>query len=240
MEHCSGILVIVYSFNNQNQVTFEDNLGYKGDFPAVAYIDFEITAPTDNCFDPEQKSMFVVSYIIIVAFHAKLKIDRVIIQHSFGHSLEKLTTIDYLANDQMAFVDVNLIKQLKGSALNVHSKKCKNAIAQMFSIELRLVKKTVLSWVNQKMKSQHLEIDLLRKNKYEKEHPILWGKYKCLTCNFPLKTDPVGPDVPNNNMSYGNFFIRYEHMFLRNIYSQEQLASSLQIKTLKDYYLTFK
>ena len=113
IEHYSGVSGIVYSFNNQNLVAFEDNLGYKGDLPAVAYIDFETTAPTDNCFDPEQKSMFVVSYVIIVSFHPKFKMDRVIVQRRFEHSLEKLTTIDYLTNDQMSFVDVNLIKQLK-------------------------------------------------------------------------------------------------------------------------------
>ena len=87
MEHCSGVPGIVYNFDNQNLVTFEDNLGYKGDLPEVAYIDFETTAPTDSCFDSEQKKMFVVSYIIILAFHPKLKMNRVTIQHSFGHSL---------------------------------------------------------------------------------------------------------------------------------------------------------
>ena len=56
---------------------------------------------------------FVVSHVIIVAFHPILKMDRVIIQRGFEHSIEKLTTIDYLANDQMFFVDVNLIKQFK-------------------------------------------------------------------------------------------------------------------------------
>ena len=80
-------------------MTFEDNLGYKGDLPVVAYIDFETIAPTDSCFDPEQKQMFVVSYVIILAFHPKLKMDRVIIQRSLGHSLQQLTTIDYLTND---------------------------------------------------------------------------------------------------------------------------------------------
>ena len=90
-------------------MTFEDNLGYKGNLPAVAYIDFETTAPTGNCFDPQQKSMFVVSFVIIVAFHPKLKMDRVIMQHSFEHSLEKVARIDYLTNDQMSFIDVNLI-----------------------------------------------------------------------------------------------------------------------------------
>ena len=48
MEHCSGVLGIVYNFNNQNLVTFEDNLGYKSNLPVVAYIDFEMTAPTNS------------------------------------------------------------------------------------------------------------------------------------------------------------------------------------------------
>ena len=51
-----------------------------------------------------------------------------------------------------------------------------------------------------------------------------------LICNFPLKIDPIGPDVPNNKMFYGDFFIRYEHKLLRNIYiyiyTKEQLASA--------------
>ena len=122
MEHCSGVLGIVYNFNNQNLVTFEDNLGYKGNLPVVAYTDFETTAPTDSCFDPEQKKMFVVSYVIILAFHPKIKMGRVIIQRSFGHSLQQLTTTDYLTNDQMSFVDVKLIKKLKDSTLEVSQK----------------------------------------------------------------------------------------------------------------------
>ena len=35
-------------------------------------------------------------------------------------------------------------------------------------------------------------------------------------------------------MSYGDFFIRYEHKFLRNLYSKEQLNSSPEIKALKE------
>ena len=55
---------------------------------------------------------------------------------------------------------------------------------------------------------------------YEIEHPINWDKDKCLICNLPLKIDLVGPDLLNNEMSYGDF-IRYEHKFFRNIYSKE-------------------
>ena len=52
MEHCSGVPWIIYNFNNQNLVSFDDNFGYKGDLAVVAYIDFGTTAPTDAYFDP--------------------------------------------------------------------------------------------------------------------------------------------------------------------------------------------
>ena len=109
----------------------------------------------------------------------------------------------------------------------------------MFSIQLCFVKKTTLAWFNKKVKSQHLEIDLLTKNKYEKDHPINQESAKCHIRNFPLKIDPIGLDVPNNVMSYADCFIRCEHKFLRTIYSKEQLESSPEIKTLKGYYKTF-
>ena len=73
IEVCSGTPGIVYNFHTKNLVTFEDNLKNKGNLPMTFYFDLETTAPTDNCYDPEQKEMFVVSYLIIVAFHPDLK-----------------------------------------------------------------------------------------------------------------------------------------------------------------------
>ena len=60
------------------------------------YFDSETTTQTDNIFDPEQKKMFVVSYVLIVAFHPELNLNRIIIHRSYLHSLEELTTINYL------------------------------------------------------------------------------------------------------------------------------------------------
>ena len=73
MEHCSGFPGIVYNFNNQNLVTFEDNLGYKGNFPVIAYIDFETAAPTDSCFDPEQKRCLLCLIRYHTCFSSKIK-----------------------------------------------------------------------------------------------------------------------------------------------------------------------
>ena len=54
INNCSGAPGVVYDFNNQNLISYQDNFHAKGDIPFLIYFDFEITAPTDNCFDPEQ------------------------------------------------------------------------------------------------------------------------------------------------------------------------------------------
>ena len=64
MENCSGKPGVVYNFNNQCLISYQDNFQNKGNVPFTIFFDFETTAPTDNCLDPEQKKMFVVSYIM--------------------------------------------------------------------------------------------------------------------------------------------------------------------------------
>ena len=47
---------------------------------------------------------------MIVAFHPELQIDRIIIQRSFAHSIEELTSLDYFTREQLNFIDHSLIK----------------------------------------------------------------------------------------------------------------------------------
>ena len=42
----------------------------------------------------------------------------------------------------------------------------------MFLIELYLIKQTLMTWFNRKIKSQYLQIDILTKNQYERKNPI--------------------------------------------------------------------
>ena len=78
IENCSDIPGIIYNFKNKNLITFEDNFKSKGDIPMTIYFDFKTTAPTDNCFDPEQKKMFVISYVLIAAFHPHLNLKKIL------------------------------------------------------------------------------------------------------------------------------------------------------------------
>ena len=55
-----------------------------------------------------------------------------------------------------------------------------------------------------------------------------------------LKNDHFGYNVPNSEMSYGDFFIRHKHRFLRNIYTDSEIAESPQFCTLQNYYVLYK
>ena len=206
IESCSGVLGVVYNFNNQNLVTFEDNFKSKRDISFTLYFDFETTAPTDNYFHPEQIKMFVVSYALIACFHPKLKIEKIIVKRSYTHSINELTSISYLTADQLNFADPKLVSQLRDAALEVNARQCKNALAQMFTIETAFVKKTLMEWFNEKFKSQYLENDILIKNQYERKNPIDWKSDKCVICKMPLKIDSTNHKTPINGMIYGDFF----------------------------------
>ena len=89
-----------------------------------------------------------MSYVLIVSFHPHLNLRKIIVQRSYGHSLEQLTTIDYLTNYQISFIDVTLVKQLNDIAQEISRRKCKNALGQMFTIEIALIRKTLVEWFN--------------------------------------------------------------------------------------------
>ena len=41
-------------------------------------------------------------------------------------------------------------------------------------------------------------------------------------------------------MSFEDFVIRYEHKFLRNVYTNEQIKDSYHLKDLESYYEIFE
>ena len=94
IENCTGQPGIIYNFNTQNLITFENDFKYNGDIPLVAYIDFETTAPTDDSLDPESTKLCSACYVIIFAFHRKLQLRKVIIKRSFGHSERQLKLLN--------------------------------------------------------------------------------------------------------------------------------------------------
>ena len=120
---CSGKPGIVYNFCSQILTSFEANFSSKGDHPFAIYFDFETTSPTDSAWlNPEDKKMFVMSYVMIVAFHPHFNFERILIQRSVSHTKEELTSVNYLTREQFDFKPPELIKQLHDQALHVFKK----------------------------------------------------------------------------------------------------------------------
>ena len=71
VENYAGIHGIVYRLENQNLVTFGNNLKYRGDLPFVAYCDFETTTTSGCMYNPEERKMLSVSYVSIVQIAGK-------------------------------------------------------------------------------------------------------------------------------------------------------------------------
>ena len=199
-ENCSEIPRVIYNFNHQNLISYQDKFNAKGDVLFVIYFDFETIAPTYNCLDPEQKKMFVVLFV--------------------------MTTLNYFTREQITYVGPNLIKMLKDMVFEFSKRKHENSIGKMFSIESALVKKTLLKWFIKKFKQQFDKINPMKKLRYETENPVDWKKDKCVICKFPLKIQPTNFKTPDDNMSFVDFVIRYEHKFLRNIYTEKEIRDS--------------
>ena len=200
---CSGKPGIVYNFCTQTLTSFEDNYASKGNLPFAIYFDFEKTSPTDTKWlNPEDKQMFVVSYVMIVVFHLHFKdLNQILIQRSILHSKEELTSVGYLTCKQFEYKPPELIKQLYDQALHVSKRTCKNALA----IE-NFTKKTLLAWFNKKITSQFKQLEQAVILKYEKERPFS-SNDDCVICKMPMRVISSSPEAPNSEMSYGAFII---------------------------------
>ena len=183
--------------------------------------------------------MFVMSYVIIVAFHPHFNFERILVQRSVSHSKEELTSVNYLTREQFAFKTPELIKY--DQALHVSKRTTKNALGVMFGIELAFVKKTLLAWFNKNVSAPFKQLEQAVIKKYEQENPFCWSQERdCVICKMPLRPIFSSPARPDSKMYYGDYIVRYEYKFLRNIYSQEQLYWSPQLKSLESYYEAFE
>ena len=109
----------------------------------------------------------------------------------------------------------------------------------MFSTELKFASDCLINWFNLKSKKQNLEFRREKRRAYEIENPVDWKNDNCKICNFPLHINLTTFDVEKEKMSYGNFIIKKEHKFLRNIFSKEELMSSDAKKNLQSFHENF-
>ena len=201
---------VVYDFTLKNIVTFEENLKYYGDLPFSVYADFETTAPTQDHLTPENKKMFAVSYSLIFAWHPKLNLPRQMVVRGYNHTLDELSNLEYLTAEKLALRNQTTTHQLKDCVVNVLSKRRKNALVEMFNVELKFASDILMSWFRRKLqKNVILNEETI---KFKKCKPIT-SDAECTICYFPLYVDVKGLEFKENQMSYLDFLIRKEYAF---------------------------
>ena len=213
VKNCSGKPGIVYNFNIQNIVTYEDNLKYVGDLPFSIYADFETSAPNCYFICPENSTMFAVSYALVFAWHPKLNLPRQCVVRGFNHTIQSLADVSYLTEEQLSLRKQTTTEQRRHAAIEVSKRQNKNAINLLFNIELKFACDILQKWYNFKIKPGNLEIPPLKRLKYERENPLN-SDSKCAICHFPIKVNPKGLSFDKNDMSYLDFLTRKEHAFI--------------------------
>ena len=87
-----------------------------------------------------------------------------------------------------------------------------------------------------KHKSQFVELSSFSKMIYEKKTPINWRSDKCVICKMLLSVEWTSYLTIDEEMTSGDFIIRYEHKFIQNIYALDQIKESHHLKTIENYY----
>lgn len=84
---------IVYSFENNKVISFQDNFKYLGDIRFTVYFDFETTRG-NNIF--QEPKIFATSYLQIYAFHPALNLDKIVIFRNFQQSAEEIYDLSHI------------------------------------------------------------------------------------------------------------------------------------------------
>ena len=139
--------------------------------------------------------MFAVSYSLIFAWHPKLSLPRQTVVRGYNHSLDELSDMTYLTSEQLAMRNQRTIHQLRDVIIDVHLRKRKNAIVEVFNIELKFACDILMYWFNQKFKKVYLDNEIAIN--YRGTFPIT-AETKCVICDFALGVDPKGLEYKEN------------------------------------------
>ena len=75
----SSILGVLYNFNTQSLVSFEENLKYKDDLPFAGYCAFDGMTTSECSLDMKRNEMLPALHGIILVFHSDLNLYCIII-----------------------------------------------------------------------------------------------------------------------------------------------------------------
>ena len=167
---------------DQSVVNYQENFNKISDLPFSVYYDFETT--TGSAIYADAK-IYVVSYCMIVAFHAELKMPPLVIYRACDQSLPELRSLEYLNQVKNNFLSYRYHnkktkQQFQDCALSNFNKSKNIVLSELFAVELKFVCDTLKNCFS-------AEVKQVKINEVEKFHFLMNNSpQKCEICDFPL------------------------------------------------------
>ena len=158
-------------FGNGQIINFQDNFKYLGDVLFTVYFDFEIATGDSAFFDSK---MFAVSYCQIYSFHPSLNLNKIVIYWSFQQTTYEIYDLSHFKQEHIPFLNKTTFYQLKDAASAVLAREKSTSLAELFSVKLKFtINDTLKDWFSRIIKLKLLELDVIKKQKFFKENPIV-------------------------------------------------------------------
>ena len=76
---------------------------------------------------------------------------------------------------------------------------------------------------------------------FVEKNPLNLSKTTCFICGFMLSlSSREGPERTLNLTTWLDFIVQQKYLFIKNIYSQEYIENTDNLKTLEDFYGSFE
>ena len=157
---CSDIAGIVYKFENQKIILFQNNFKYMRDLPFTVYFDFETTTEDSILHDPK---IFVISYCQFYSFHPDLKQDKIVVYRSFQQNAEEIYSLDHFFQEHVKFFDPVTFDKMKDAATKVLFRQKSTSLSELFSIGLKFTMDILVKWFGYTFKPNSLELGEIQK-----------------------------------------------------------------------------
>ena len=184
-----------------------------GNLPFSIYFDFETTTGSAVFFDSK---MYVVSYVMVVSFNKSLNFDKMVIHRNYQQTPEELYDISHFRQEHVPFFDQVTLRQLKNGVSAVAFKEKCTSLAEINCIELKFTIDSIELWFNKIIKPRFFEIQYSQKEHFRQKNPIT-NQTLCSICDFPMD--------PQANNGWLDHVIKAEHLFLKNIYDQDEMKN---------------
>ena len=103
--------------------------------------------------------------------------------------------MSHSTDEQLALRKRTTAEQLRDAVTAVHEKKSKNAIAELFNIELKFTCDLLTKWFNYKIKN--LAVSEVSRILYNRQNPRT-AESICKICYFPINVSPKGLSFKQN------------------------------------------